>query len=82
MTFEAEVQGVGKLRESVAGGGTCEASFLARVAEWEDNLEGKCNREVRFFSSSPLLFLSLDDQDLGSPSQTSISMHRHPRRST
>lgn len=43
-----------------------------------DNLSGTCGRYLSFFPSLDVLSVS-SKGDLGSPSQTSISMHLQPR---
>lgn len=87
VAVEEEVHGVGMLKgSSVASGSACvEAAegFLLRKclkSPWLEIVSVTCGLNLCLFSSPDVLSISLED--LGSPSQTSISMHLHPLKRT
>ena len=88
VAVEEEVQGAGMSKGSsaVSNSGGVEAAELFSLwrclrGPWLENVVGMCGLNLCLFSSLDILSASLEE-DLGSPSQTSISMHLHPRTRT
>ena len=88
VAVEEEVHGVGMPKGSSAasGSGCVEAAepFLLRKrlkSPWLEIVSVTCGLNLCLFSSLDVLPSSLEE-DLGSPSQTSISMHLHPLERT
>lgn len=88
VAVEEEVHGVGMLKDSSAasGSGCVEAAegFLLRKClkgPWLEIFSATCGLNLCLFSSPDVLSISLEE-DLDSPSHTSISMHLHPLKRT
>ena len=80
ISVEVEVHGVGICRGSSAGGVAAVVACLCCSCDclWDETMLAICDLNPCFFSSGCLPWGSAE-RDLGSPSHTSISMHRQPR---
>ena len=88
VAVEEEVQGAGMSKDSSApsasgGVGAAELFSLWKCLKgpWLENVSAMCGLNLCLFSSLDTLSTS-SEEDLDSPSQTSISTHLHPRTRT